>query len=125
MAVTAAASAATKIPWTQLIGLIPDVAKAAKGIWKQWDSKPKPPPIDPTATVTSQIAAISKRVQALEINETSQAKLVSEIADQLQGIATGLKETAARQTLIMWLAVAAALMSALALVAAFDPTIMS
>lgn len=113
MAATAA-SVAAKIPWKQLIVLIPDVTKAAKTIWKQWDSKPKPEPIDPTATVTTQIAAISKRIQALESNELSQSKVVSEVADQLQGIATGLKETAARQALTLWLAIGALTASAVA-----------
>lgn len=118
MAATTAVTVAAKIPWKQLIVLIPDVVKAAKVIWNQWDSKSKPEPIDPAASVSSQIAAISKRIEALESNEANQAKVVSEIADQLQGVAIGLKETAARQTMIMWLSVAAAAISLSALVVA-------
>jgi len=114
----AASAAATKIPWKQLIVLIPDVVKAAKGIWKQWDSKPKPEPIDKTASPDSQIIAISKRIQALESNETNQSKVVSEIADQLQVIAIGLKETANRQTLVLWLSIVASVISVCALIIA-------
>lgn len=115
MVASAAAKAATKIPWKQLIILIPDVVKTAKSVWKQWDSKPKPEPIDPTASINSQVSAISKRIQDLESNETNQSKLVSEIAEQLQVIATGLRETANRQIFIMWLSVGAAIISACSL----------
>ena len=107
-----------KIPWKQLIVLIPDVVKAARDIWKRWDSKPKPEPIDPNASITEQISKISSRIQSLENNEASQSKVVSEIADQLQGIAIGLKETAARQTQVIWLSIGASILSICAVIIA-------
>ena len=69
--------------------------------------------------MNSQIAAISKRMLALESNEASQAKLVSDMADQLQIIAVGLEETAARQTLVIWMAGAASILSIASLFATF------
>jgi hypothetical protein len=113
------ASVAAKIPWRQLILLAPDVAKGARAIWAQWMAKPQPAPIDPAATLNAQVAAISERILALESNEAKQSKLVSEIADQLQGIAMGLEETAARQTLIVWTAIAALVVSIASLFATF------
>lgn len=120
MAATAVASAATKIPWKQILIYLPDVVKAAKGIWKQWDSKPKAAPIDPTASTTAQISAIAKRIQALEENEENQSKVISEIAEQMEGLAAGLREIATRQILIFRLCIGSiALASCALLVSAF------
>ena len=106
------------LPWTQLIKYLPEVASAAKTVWNHWEGKPKPE-IDPTATVERQLDAVAKRIAALEANEKEQAAIVSQLADQLQGIALGLKETAARQMLALRLAVAALVLAAAALIVAF------
>ena len=105
------------LPWTQIIKYLPEVAGAAKVVWSHWEGKPKPE-IDPTASVDRQLDAVAKRIAALEANEKEQAAIVSQIADQLQGIATGLSETSARQKLVLRLSIAAVAMSAGALVAA-------
>lgn len=116
MAVTTVAAAASKLPWKTIILLLPDVAKAAKAIWNQWDSKPKPEPIDPAASVASQIAAAAKRIQTLEANEKTQSEVVSQIAEQLEGLASGLKETAARQTVLLRLSAGSLVLSVCAIV---------
>ena len=95
----------TKLPWKQLILMLPDIAKTAKDIWNQWDSKPKPKPIDTNTPFTDQIYSISDRIEALEINEANQSKVVADIAEQLQGIAIGLKQTASRQVFIIYLCI--------------------
>jgi hypothetical protein len=105
-----------KISWKQLIVLVPDVAKAAKAVWKQWEAKPKPEPVNPDASLNAQVLAVSRRLEALENNETSQSKVVSEMAEQLLGIANGLKETASRQALTMWLSIGAAILSVCAII---------
>lgn len=109
---------AAGIPWKQLILLAPDIAKGAKAIWGQWKSKPVPEPIDANKPPGDQLAAISKRLLALEANEANQSRLVSEMADQVQVIAVGLRETAARQTVIIWVASAALLLAITGLVVA-------
>ncbi|HEY0961272.1 MAG TPA: hypothetical protein VGE69_02840 [Pseudomonadales bacterium] len=106
------------LPWTQIIKYLPEVATAAKVVWNHWDGKPKPE-IDPTASVDRQLDAVAKRIAALEANEKQQAAVVSQIADQLQGIATGLSETAAQQKTALRLSIAAMLLSVGALVVAF------
>jgi hypothetical protein len=106
------------LPWTQIIRYLPEVASAAKVVWNQWDGKPKPV-IDPTQSVGQQLEAVANRIAALEANEKEQAAVVSQIADQLQGIATGLSETAARQVLVLRLSVAALVVSLCALGVAF------
>ena len=82
-------------------------------------AKPTPKPIDPTAPMNAQVAAIVERVLALENNEARQSKLVSEMADQLRVIAEGLEETAARQALVVWVAIGASVVSLVSLVATF------
>lgn len=116
MAIT---TVAASIPWKQLILLAPDIAKGAKSIWGQWKSKPRPEPIDANSSPGEQLAAISQRLLALEGNEATQSKLVSAMADQVQVIAVGLQETAARQTVLIWVAGAALLLSIASLVVAF------
>jgi len=110
-------SAMTKLPWKQLIVLAPEVAKAAKSIWGNWASRPKPVPIDTAKSMDDQIAEVSRRLQSLEANEKGQAEVIGQMAEQLQGIATGLKETASRQTRLAWIAGAALLVSLAALLA--------
>lgn len=119
MAVTTVATVASKLPWKTIILLLPDVAKAAKSIWNQWESKPKPEPIDPAASIASQIAAAAKRIKTLEANEKIQSEIVSQIAEQLEGLASGLKETAARQTLLLRLSAGSIVISVCALVVSF------
>jgi hypothetical protein len=109
---------AAGIPWKQLILLAPDIAKGAKAIWGQWKSKPVPEPIDANKSPGDQLAVISQRLLALEANEANQSRLVSEMADQVQVIAVGLRETAARQTVIIWVASAALLLAITGLVVA-------
>jgi len=109
---------ASAIPWKQLILLAPDIAKGASAIWGQWKSKPGPEPIDANKSPGDQLAALSKRLLALETNEAKQARLVSEMADQVQVIAVGLRETAARQTVVIWVAGAALMLAIAGLVVA-------
>jgi len=108
--------AASSIPWKQLILLAPDIARGAKAIWGQWKSKPQPEPIDSSSSPSDQLSEISRRLLALETNEAAQSKLVSAMADQVQGIAVGLRETAARQAVVMWVAGVALLLAVASLV---------
>jgi len=118
-------NAASKLPWKQMIQLLPEVTRAAKRIWTYWESRPAQRPIDPSSSVASQVAAVAERVQALESNEKSQSEVISQIADQLQGLAVGLKETAARQaqtTRLCFASIAASSAAIIALVALMSRT---
>lgn len=85
-----AASVATKLPWTQIIASLPTVVATAQRLWQGWRAAPEPKPIDPGASLETQILALDERIEALQINEKAQAEVVSQIAEQLQGLATGL-----------------------------------
>ncbi|NJC32290.1 O-phosphoseryl-tRNA(Cys) synthetase [Xanthomonas arboricola] len=118
MAASAAVIAATKIPWKQVLMYLPDVAKAAKGIWKTFESKPKPSPVDPNASISAQIATIAQRINTVEVHQKSEAEVVAHIAEQLEGLALGLKETAARQAVAMKVSVGSAVVALSALAVA-------
>jgi hypothetical protein len=94
--VATAASVAAKLPWKQIIASLPTVVSTAQRLWQDWRTTPTPKPIDTSASLETQILGLSKRVEALEINERTQAEVVSQIAEQLQGVAAGLKEQSAR-----------------------------
>jgi hypothetical protein len=107
--------AAAMIPWKQIIVYAPEVVKAARLAWGYWQSNPKKPPIDPAESVGSQVGAIRARIERLEDNEAKQAEIISRIADQLEGIAAGLEETAGRQRVVLALAAVAAVTAIVAL----------
>ena len=111
-------SVVARLPWKQIIAYLPEVARAAKTVWSHWDGRQNPE-IDPTASVEQQLNVIAKRIQSLEANEKEQAAVVSQIADQLEGLALGLKETAAQQTIVLRVAIVALLLSIGALAAVF------
>lgn len=106
------------LPWKLLITHLPEVARAAKTVWHHYQDKPRPE-IDPNMSVDRQLEAIAKRIAALEANEKEQGAVVSQIADQLEGLALGLKETAARQAMSLRLSVAALLVAVAALAVAY------
>ncbi|UYK73970.1 hypothetical protein [Xanthomonas sacchari] len=116
MPASVAVTAATKIPWKQIPFYLPDVAKAAKGIWKTFDSKPKPAAIDPRGSASAQVKAIAERIQTLEAHQKNESEVVMRIAEQLEGIAAGLKETAARQAVALKIAVGSSVLAIVALV---------
>jgi hypothetical protein len=94
--VATAASVAAKLPWKQIIASLPTVVSTAQRLWQDWRATPTPKPIDTSASLETQILGLSKRVEALEINERTQAEVVSQLAEQLQGVAAGLKEQSTR-----------------------------
>src|SRR5260221_8540402 len=74
------------IPWKVILQALPTVVVTAKDLWNHWSSR-KSAPVDPHADVRTQLASVAERLAALESAETEQAKIVSQIAEQLQGIA--------------------------------------
>ena len=81
-----------KVSWKQLIVLVPDVAKAAKAIWNQWESKPKPEPVNPDASLNAQVLAVSRRLEAMDNNEVSQSKWSARWQNSCWASQTGLKK---------------------------------
>jgi hypothetical protein len=98
------------IPWKVILQALPTVVVTAKDLWSHWSSR-KTAPVDPHADARTQLASVAERLAALESAETEQAKIVSQIAEQLQGIAR-------RVSIAYWLGLAGVLLSCAALLLA-------
>ena len=102
---------AAVIPWKEILKVLPTVVVTAKDLWKHWSSRPKGVPVDPNADVKTQLASVAERLAALEGAETDQARVVSQIAEQLQGIAR-------RAAAAYWLGIGGLLLAFVALLLA-------
>jgi hypothetical protein len=99
------------IPWKVIIQALPTLVVTAKDLWNHWSSRPKSMPVDPNGDVRTQLASVAERLAALESAESDQAKIVSQIAEQLQGIAR-------RVSIAYWLGLGGLLLSCAALLLA-------
>lgn len=104
------------IPWDKVIIHGPKVIDVATSLLDKWKSRPKPELMDPNADVKIQLVAVTQRLQALEDAETAQAEVVKNIAEQMQGLLTGLSELSRKANLAIWLASGALVVSAVALI---------
>ena len=102
---------AAVIPWKEILRHLPAVVVAARELWNHWSSRPRRGPVDPNADVRTQLAAVAERLAALEAAETDQAKVVSQIAEQLEGIAR-------RASIAYWLGLSGLLLGGAALLLA-------
>jgi len=102
---------AAAIPWKVILKALPVVVVTAKELWNYWSSRPRTAPVDPNADVTTQLVSVGERLEALESAEAAQAKLVSQMAEQLQGIAR-------RAAIGYWLGLSGLLLSCVALLLA-------
>jgi hypothetical protein len=102
---------AAAIPWTMILRALPTVVVAARELWNRWSSRPRAAPLDPHADVRTQLASVAERLVALESAETDQTKLISQMAEQLQGIAR-------RVSVAYWLGLGGLLLSCAALLLA-------
>ena len=99
------------IPWKLILKALPTVVVTARELLNNWSSRPKKGLVDPNADVRTQLASVAERLTALESAETDQAKLVSQMAEQLQGIAR-------RASVAYWLGLSGLLLSCVALLLA-------
>ena len=102
---------AAAIPWTMILRALPTVVVTARELWNRWSSRPRTAPIDPKADVRTQLASVAERLVALESAETDQTRLISQMAEQLQGIAR-------RTSVAYWMGLGGLLLSCAALLIA-------
>jgi len=95
---------AAAIPWKMILEALPAMVVTARQLWKHWSSRPQPAPIDPAADAKTQLVSLAERLATLEGAEAEQARLMSQIAEQLQGIAH-------RASIAYWLGLSALLLS--------------
>ncbi len=102
---------AAAIPWKVILQALPTVVVTARQLWNHWSSRPRTAPADPNADVKTQLASVAERLAVLEGAETDQAKLVTQMAEQLQGIAR-------RAAVAYWLGLSGLALSCVALLLA-------
>lgn len=69
------------VPWLQIVQLVPSVVEVSRELLKRSRQAPAP------STEPASGAELAARLAALEENERRQAELVSQMAEQLAGLA--------------------------------------
>ena len=80
-------AAAAAVPWKEIYKAMPLVVAAAEKIWEKLASKTKELPIDPSADLRAQIGALGSRFEEGQAAQEEQAKVVAQLAEQVQAIA--------------------------------------
>jgi hypothetical protein len=93
-----------KIPWMRLLSALPPLVRTARDLLQASHKNP------------SAGENLEDRVRRLEANEKIQSELVEKITEQLQGTTESLRILSARLTVLLWMALAALLLSATGLI---------
>jgi len=93
-----------KIPWMRLLSTLPPLVRTARDLLQ---ASHKNPPAGEELT---------ERVGRLEANEKIQSELVEKMTEQLQATAESLRILSARIAVFFWMALAALLLSATAVI---------
>lgn len=109
--VAVAATVASQIPWKDVIAAAPDVWKAARDLFAFSSKKAESAPVDPTADIRDQLAALAARVHEGERAQAEQAKVVAEIAGQMHAMATQMQANSARTDRLIWVAIGSCVVS--------------
>ena len=91
--------AARKIPWVSILKNAPLIAEAARKIYeaiKEHRKSTKPPP----KQIENIVSSLNIRVESLENNEVEQAKLTSNIADQMEIYSNNLRVISLRVNIV-------------------------
>ena len=91
---------ATKIPWGKLIQNTPTILAAAEKLFKQFGANNKE-----RKSKEQNETSIEKRIVELEKNEEEQAKLVLEIAEQIQQLTKAVRIISLRTNLTLILSI--------------------
>lgn len=103
------------VPWLQIVQLVPSILDVSRELLKKTSRMPPGPP---GASQPQDEAHFGMRIAALEENERRQAELVSQMAEQLAGLARAVTVLHTRVIWLTWTALASALIAIVALVMA-------
>ena len=94
---------ASNIPWVELMRRAPDILDSSRRLLDKSRKleHPAPPPDAQTAE-----RQLHDRVATLEAREVEQAKVVQQMAEQLEGLTVSVKVLAARNKLLIYIVVA-------------------
>lgn len=103
------------VPWLQIVQLVPSILDVSRELMKRTS---RMPPSAPGAQPDDD-THLAARVAALEENERRQAELVSQMAEQLAGLARAITVLHNRVIWLTWTALASGLVAIVALVMAW------
>lgn len=75
------------IPWTDVVANAPDIIRGAKRLWKMVRRSDPVPAKPDEAGHGDRIAALERRVEALEVSESRTREEATEIADLISSLA--------------------------------------
>jgi hypothetical protein len=87
------------VPWLQIVQLVPSIVEVSRELLKRTKRQPPGEPAGEPDSVDDLVL----RISALEDNERRQAELVSQMAEQLAGLARAVTVLHRR---VIWLSVA-------------------
>ena len=117
-------AALSAVPWKEVIKAAPMLVAPARRLYeslrKRDDSAAGKATSEPDSLSAFSAAFDEMRssLDALEASETTQAKLISQMAAQGEALSRGLRAVSARQTMLMWLSGAALVIAPIGIVVA-------
>lgn len=91
---------ARSVPWGELVKRTPDIIAASGKLLDK--SKARGDGAAGLGYGVSDRNELSKRIQALEARDEAHAKIIAQMVEQMQGLASGLEVLAARNRLLLW-----------------------
>ncbi len=109
------------IPWKEIINNAPLIFEAAKKAYKTVNKEPVPPKELPGSKAgdNQSLTEIMEIIEELRINEVRQAKLVSDLAEQVKALSEGIQDISFRLNLFMYITASSLLLTIFLLVKIF------
>lgn len=92
---------AKNVPWAEIVKRTPEIIAASKNLLK----KTRKPDSNSSEEGDGEIGEekLRQRVESLEAHDQANARLITQIVEQMQGLTDGLEVLATRNRLLTWL----------------------
>ena len=97
------------IPWKEILVRGPAIVDSARGLYETLKNAQDSP--SKIADLQGRVDQVDQIIADLKSRDTQQADLISRLAGQAQVLSDGLRVTAARVALLLWISVAALLLA--------------
>ena len=105
---------ARTVPWGELVRRTPDIIAASR---KLLEKNKTPEAVETDTAHTETTDHLRNRVDTLEARDEEHAKIIEQMAEQIQGLTVGLEVLAARNRLLIWVVGALAVVLVVGLLA--------
>lgn len=106
------------IPWKNIVNNAPLIFEAAKKAYKTINKNPVPPKKIPGRKPEDfqSLTELMEMVEEMRMNEVVQAKLISDLAEQVKALSEGIKAVSFRSNVLMVIAGASLFLSMVLLI---------